>query len=290
MTAAGVQFVHIEVYGLAAAKKTTRDANIKWNVRDIIAEARREPQACPHIPNPQPPTVLHGADLADLETEIKAIHARSVDAAGRRLRKDASVLLAGVASYPRHGTEYEYWKRAALEWLQLEFGEKLRSVVEHADEAHPHLHFYVINPIGGNVKDVHPGFQAAKPAKTPKEQRVLYNSAMRAFQDRFSEHVAAPTGLARIGPGRRRLSRVQWNQERSTLTAQAALLRRAKEFEQNAMERERQMRSFAQQTLLEAQNLIKELEAREAHLAAQEAKPTTGSNGDRADHTTPDLS
>ncbi|RIJ04981.1 hypothetical protein DXK93_06070 [Achromobacter sp. K91] len=79
-----------------------------------------------------------------------------------------------------------------MEWLQTEFGEHLRSVAEHTDEVHAHLHFCVVNPDGGNVKHLHPGFRAAKDAQTPKEQRLAYNTAMRAFQDRFWEHVAGP--------------------------------------------------------------------------------------------------
>lgn len=207
--------------------KTARDAGRKWAVRDIIAEASREPQACLHVPSPTPPILLHGPTLAELEAEVATIHGRSTDAAGRRLRRDASVLLAGVASYRRDGSEYEYWKRATVEWLQLEFGEGLRTVVEHTDEAHPHLHFYAVNSTSGNVKDMHPGFRASKGAPTPKEQRVAYNTAMRAFQDRFWEHVAGPSGLARLGPGRRRLSRAQWARESVALPAQAAILQRS---------------------------------------------------------------
>lgn len=272
MTTGGIQFVHIEVYGLAAAKKTARGASPKWTVRDILTEARREPQACLHVQAPRPPILLHGANLADLEAEVKAIHARSTDAVGRRLRKDASMLLAGVTSYPRGGNQYSYWKQATLEWLQLEFGSGLRSVVEHTDEAHPHIHFYVVNAETGNAKDVHPGFSAAKGAKAPKEQRFAYKSAMRSFQDRFWEHVAAPSSLARLGPSRRRLSRAEWTQERSALPAQAAMFQRAKEITKGNGERELQLRAFAQKTLLEAQSLIKELDAREARLAEREAR------------------
>ena len=210
MITGGIQFVHISVYSLHPPKKTSRGADRKWAVRDVLAEASREPQACLHVPRPRPPILLHGPSLAELEAEIGTIHARSTDAAGRRLRKDASVLLAGVASYPRGGIEYGYWKQCTLEWLQIEFGEHLRTVVEHTDETHPHVHFYVVNPDGGNVKDLHPGFRAAKGAQTPKEQRLAYNTAMRAFQDRFWEHVAGPSGLARLGPGRQRMSRAQW--------------------------------------------------------------------------------
>ncbi len=279
MTTGGIQFVHIEVYGLAAPKKTARGASPKWTVRDILAEARREPQACLHVQAPRPPILLHGANLADLETEVKAIHARSTDAVGRRLRKDASMLLAGVASYPRGCNQYAHWKQATLEWLQLEFGSGLRSVVEHTDEAHPHMHFYVVNAETGNAKDVHPGFCAAKATKVPKEQRIAYNTAMRAFQNRFWEHVAAPSGLARLGPGRRRLSRAEWTQERLALPVQAAIFQRAKEITEGNGESERQLRAFAQKTLLEAQTLIEALDAREARLAEREAKLESYSSG-----------
>ena len=279
MTTGGIQFVHISIYSLRPAKKTARGAGEKWAVRDIIAEANREPQACLHVPSARPPLLLHGPSLVELESEVSAIHARSTDAAGRRMRKDASVMLAGVASYPRDGTEYDYWKKASIAWLQLEFGDGLRTVVEHTDEAHPHLHFYVVNPVGGNVKDIHPGFRLAKGAQTPKEQQFTYNTAMRAFQDRFWEHVAGPSGLARLGPGRRRLSRAQWVRERFALPAQAAILQRAQEITRGTGERDHQLRSFAQKTLHEAQTLIQELEVREARLAELEAKHRLISTG-----------
>ncbi len=272
MITGGIQFVHISVYSLQAPKKTSRGADRKWSVRDVLAEASRAPQACLHVPRPKPPVMLHGPSLAELETEVGAIHARSRDAVGRQLRKDASVLLAGVASYPRHGIEYSNWKQCALEWLQLEFGDRLRSVVEHTDEAHPHFHFFVVNPDGGNVKDVHPGFRAAKGAQTPKEQRFAYNAGMRAFQDRFWEQVAGPSGLARLGPGRQRMSRAQWTRVKFGLPAQAALLQRAREIARGTGERDRQLRSFAEKTMLEAQALIEQLDLREARVLALEAK------------------
>lgn len=241
-------------------------------MRDVLAEVNREPQACLHVLSPKAPILLRGPSLAELEIEIGAIHGRSTDVAGRRLRKDASVLLAGVASYPHAGVEYEYWKQCAVEWLQLEFGEHLRSVVEHIDEAHPHLHFYVVNPAEGNVKNLHPGFRAAKGAQTPKEQRLAYNTAMRAFQDRFWEHVAGPSGLARLGPGRQRMSRAQWKQVKLGLPAQAALLKRARAITRGIDERDLRQRLFAEQTMLEVQIRIKELEARESRVLAIEAE------------------
>jgi hypothetical protein len=50
MITGGIQFVHIVVYSLHSPKKTSRGADRKWAVRDLIAEASREPQACLHVP------------------------------------------------------------------------------------------------------------------------------------------------------------------------------------------------------------------------------------------------
>ena len=50
MITGGIQFVHISVYSLHPPKKTSRGADRKWAVRDVLAEASREPQACLHVP------------------------------------------------------------------------------------------------------------------------------------------------------------------------------------------------------------------------------------------------
>jgi hypothetical protein len=280
MLKAGIQFVHVEVFSLHAPKKTARGADRKWTVHELFAEAKRDPQSCLHVSFPRPPTVLYGPSLDMLEDEIKAIHAKSTDSVGRRLRQDASVLLAGVTSYPRDVFGYDYWKQATLNWLRLEFGDNLRTVIEHTDEAHPHLHFYVVNPDGGNAKEMHPGFRAGRGAKTPKEQRIAYNTAMRAFQDRFWEHVAGPSGMARLGPGRLRLSRVQWMRERFTLSSQATLLQRAQEITRGNGERERQLRLFVEKALHEAEALVKNLDEREARIAELEASLGLSPKGD----------
>lgn len=134
------------------------------------------------------------------------------------------------------------------------------------------LQLYVVNPEGGNVKDLHPGFRAAKGAQTSKEQRLAYNTAMRAFQDRFWEHVAGPSGLARLGPDRQRMSRAQWTRVKFGLPAQAALLQRTREITPGTDDRDRQLRALAQKTMLEAKAWTDELEAREARSLTLVAK------------------
>jgi hypothetical protein len=274
MEAAGYQFFHIATYGLSAAKKRSKNGtDSRLTVREVIAEAAREIGACPHVAKAQPPTLLYGPAWQELEAEVNDIHNRSVDAIGRRMRRDATVLLGGIASYPRDGSSYQAWRQATLTWLQREFGkEHLRTVVEHLDEAHPHLHFYVVNPNGGNVKTIHPGFVAAKSAQTPKEQHRAYTTAMRQLQDRFWEEVSAPLGMARIGPARRRLTRAQWSQEQYLHATLAPIHQRAKAIINGTDQRDRELKAFAARTLAEAESVMRQLDAREAHLNAMEAR------------------
>ena len=47
------------------------------------------------------------------------------------MRKDASVLLGGVASYPRDGIEYSYWKQVCLLGNQLEEAFEVRDTAQN---------------------------------------------------------------------------------------------------------------------------------------------------------------
>lgn len=259
------QFVHIECYSLTPPKKTRRNAAPKWSAGDILAEAARIPGACEHVTDPLPPTLIHGATLKQIETELTDIQSNARDAAGRRLRKDATVLLAGVASYPADGSDYEVWKQLTVEWLRCRFGVNLRAVVEHLDESHPHLHFFIVDPIAGNVKGLHPGFAAAKGMANPMLQRKAYTEAMRAFQDEYWGHVGGPTALARIGPRRRRLTRDEWAQEQADLRAQAATLQSVRAKLEEVRMREERVSELARRTLEQAECLIYRLNELDSH-------------------------
>ena len=259
------QFVHIECYSLTPPKKTRKNAAPKWSAGDILAEAARRPGACDHVTAPLPPTLIHGATLEQIEAELTDILSSARDAVGRRLRKDATVLMAGVASYPANGNDYELWKRLTVEWLRYRFGENLRAVVEHLDESHPHLHFFIIDPIAGNVKGLHPGFAAAKGMANPVLQRKAYTEAMQAFQDEYWEHVGGPTALARIGPRRRRLTRDEWAQEQADLQAQAATLQSVRTKLEEVRVREERVTELARRTLEQAECLIYRLNELDSH-------------------------
>ena len=151
------------------------------------------------------------------------------DAQGRKLRKDGLCALVGVASLPREmEDDFPQFAEDTLAWLKEKYGDRLKSVVVHDDEAHPHLHFTVVPRIGERFDDIHDGYKASKQAKQEGrkkgEQNLAYIEAMRAVQDDFSNRVAMGHGLTRIGPGRRRLTRAEWKAEK----AQARFLANAK--------------------------------------------------------------
>lgn len=239
------QFIHIEAYAREIKKelevKAEENASKKKKqkksrtVREIIAEAKREDDNCPHIDieklaNPAlAPEKIYGLNLDAVEKEANFWAENSKDGGGQKLRKNGMCLLAGVVSLPNDTTpeDWQSFKNSAVNWLKKEYGKCLRSVIEHKDEAHKHLHFYCIPDAGKQFSSIHKGIEARTKARqeklSSKEQNLAYCEAMREFQDKFSLEVGQPHGLTRIGPGRRRLTRAQWQQEQ----AQARALKQA---------------------------------------------------------------
>lgn len=237
---AGFQFLHINTYGREKSRKASKGKERKWTVRDIAGEVERDPENSPHVEEPKPPNLLHGmmpkAAVAEAETRA----AESTDSMGRKIRKDGAILLAGVASHPftvadlkdpEKRAEYEHWRGETLGFMKRKYGENLLSVVEHLDEEHPHLHFYAAPKagVGFNAKSIHDGFKAADGAKDPKEQKRLYCEGMRRLQDAFHQQVSVKTGQDRLGPKRQRLTRAEWVEKQTTLTAAATAWRKLAE-------------------------------------------------------------
>ncbi len=210
---AGFQFAHVEAYARVGAK--TKDGSTRRSIKEIIAETVRDAGSIPHIENPQAPALVYGCDPRQLEQMAEDYASQTKDAKGRKFRKDGLILMAGVVSLPREREgDFPAFSEAVIEWLKEKYGDRLKSVVAHDDEAHPHLHFYVIPEVGERLEDIHEGFKASKEAKAQGklkgEQNQAYKAAMRAWQDDFSNTVAMRFGLTRLGPGRRRLTRKQW--------------------------------------------------------------------------------
>ncbi|MBV2179923.1 MAG: plasmid recombination protein [Castellaniella sp.] len=224
----GYQFAHIEGYARKGSqqRRNGRMQPRKWSVRDIIAEAERELDACRHVENPQPPVLLHGVMPSQAEVMAHAWAETAADAKGRRLRTDGLCLLAGIVSLPNEmADDWPQFRAATVHWLREQYGKRLRSVVEHTDEEHPHLHFYTVPLEGERFEALHVGRQAAASAAAAGEkkgvQNAAYKAAMQAWQDDFQERVAASFGLARTGPKRERLTRAQWKARKAQLLSGA---------------------------------------------------------------------
>ena len=238
---AGYQFFHVEAYAREESGKgrtqTKKNADGTYtskevakekrgNVRWVIAEAKREQDSCYHIDSPQPPLVLLG-DLDQVEQEATRWAEEATDERGRKLRKDGACLLAGVISLPRsEEAQWEQFKASSLDWLKEKYGDNLRCVIAHEkDEAHPHLHFYCVAKKGQKFEDLHEGKRAQKelkkknPQASKQEQNLAFCEAMRATQDDFANRVGQRFGLARLGPGRRRLTRAHWQAEQTQAEA-----------------------------------------------------------------------
>jgi len=215
------QFIHIETYARKAStkikptkSKKPQSEKTRRDVGGVLGEAMRDIGYCDHVENPQAPTFLYGDEdkLRSIPARIELnIEAYQKKHGGKKLRSDAHVLLAGVASYPRqleqsNPARYAEWKAMTLAYLQKTCGDKLVCVLEHQDEKEPHLHFYVLSDDEPNVKKLHAGYVAASahPALS-QAGKDAYKDAMRAFQSEFYEDVGHPCGLLRDGPKRVRM-------------------------------------------------------------------------------------
>lgn len=215
---AGYQFMHVEAYGRSAGKGKTH------TVRSIVNEANRVPgNFGDDIKDPKPPIHIYGKPLEELEATCDAWAEGTRDSIGRKARKDAVCLLAGVFSAPRHQTSPEEWeklKNDAISFFVKKYGDRLQTVVEHVDEGHPHCHFYVVPRPGERFDSIHEGYRAVAgmPKDAPKrDKRRAMSEAMRGVQDEYFDNVGAPNGQARIGPGRRRLERGEWKAEQHAM-------------------------------------------------------------------------
>jgi len=143
----------------------------------------------------------------------------------RKIRTDQNTLATVVLSFPAELASADPeavkdWERRSVAWLRKEFGDSLCSVVRHVDEKHPHLHGFLLD-VGPEMRamSLHPGHVAKTSAIAAGDDNKggdrAYRQAMREWQDRYWRDVGLACGLARLGPGRRRLSRQEWRQEQS---------------------------------------------------------------------------
>ena len=202
-------------------------------VGKVMLEAARIDGNAPHVANPKPPDLLFGMDpMAALE-----FHDQRIAALGKKrgrgagLRHDSHTMVAAVFSFPCKPPEVnsEYYIRLrddSLAWFKAEIeglGGEVLGAVQHTDEPFLHVHIYGMNLKDPklNAKMLHRGHIAAAEAKRQgRNPTDDYKAAMRSWQNSYSE-VAGRYGLTKIGPGRRRLSRAQWQIEIAEAARQA---------------------------------------------------------------------
>lgn len=212
----GYQFIHLNAYGRVGG--LVSKTSFKINIWDVANEAERCAGAISHILNPQQPNIVFGCSPSQAASLADQWAAKAKDLLGRRLRKDGLCLAAGVISLPvTRADDWPSFRDASIKYLHTMYGDRLKSVVEHLDESHPHIHFYLVPHNDERFEDIHCGYKAAATAKlsggVKGVQNSAYKQAMRDWQDSFYKHVCSAFGLTRIGPGRRRLSRGEWRSE-----------------------------------------------------------------------------
>lgn len=224
------QFLRVESYGRSSPKKAK--AGFCQNIQDVIDEAIREIDSIPHVLNPLPPVLLHGRPLDQVVGVCEEWASSMTDAKGRALRKDALCLLAGVVTAPAGFQDWPAFRDESIAFLKKKYGDALECVVEHIDEDHPHIHFYVVPRPGQRFETVHDGRAASDAVKGEKmraSKEVAYNAAMVGFQDRFHADVASRFDFARIGPGAPRVSRAEAVKRKETRkTVEASMMREVK--------------------------------------------------------------
>lgn len=232
----GFQFAHVQWAGKTkAAKRQLSKASHGtergkgWSAAELLAEASREPGHCSHVEHPMPPTLIFGLPLSEVEKRADAwavsqtvsVKMKNGNLVQRKMRSDGPVIAAGVISLPRDRIlDWPAFRDNAVAQLQKKHGDRLVSAVEHLDEAHPHLHYYLVPLPGESFGAVHDGYAASREARAQPDNKIrsAYNAAMSGWQDWVQEHIAGPFGLARTGPRRERLSRKAWKEDEQRRT------------------------------------------------------------------------
>lgn len=209
-------------------------------MRDIAREAEREPGYCGHVREPKPPQILYGCTPTEAVRVAAERAEQAVDADGKKLRIDALVFLAGVASFPVtwaevHKEETEaarlrQWVRDLIRHLRKHYQRALCYILLHSDETYPHCHWGVVPELEPDrrlrISTVHPGRAAYDRAyaatKKNSAGRRAYKAAMRQWLEDLHLAVYAPLGISRFGPRRQRLSRREYKVHQQ---ADAALAR-----------------------------------------------------------------
>ena len=215
------QFLHIEMY---SETKTDR----KSDAESIVKEAVRDFGYCFHVESPQKPRIVYGSDPR-AALYVARINSQNIkDKSGKKMRKDAPILIAGVISYPAIEMPEDFLQDA-IDWLREDphFGDRLVSVVLHEDESYAHLHFYVAPEEGVRIQYYHPALHHLRFIEEKLDKQAYndeYKRCMSRWQDSFYESVSKKHGLDRISDEpKARVTREEWKVQRESCTAGPSL-------------------------------------------------------------------
>lgn len=214
------QFLHYETYSINATKKSK-------SFLSVSKEFMRHPDAIPHVPNPKPPQIIYGVDAYEVEKMARERAGNAKDAIGRKLRKDAQVVLSAVASAPDSMPfdELNEWSKQTVNWFIKKYGDNFVSAIFHNDESHPHLHLNVIisdtvEKGMANLKHLHEPIRARQDTEGGRKAKsVAYKDAYRALQDEYHTEVSSNFGMLRLGAHKQRLTRSEYNAQKAAANA-----------------------------------------------------------------------
>lgn len=222
MSVKGFQFFHIETYSRISNKSNSKQSAINYALETDRSFSNFKPVR------------YFGCSAVESVQRAEEIANKSKDKIGRSVRKDAAIILSGVASYPLETEDFECyikneenvltkWLKINHEFFQKKYGDRYVSNILHVDEKYFHIHFFVLpktTPKGVfDLNSLHDGISAKnnKKYKSIKAKESAYETAMRALQDEYYENVGSLCGLKRDNPNSRKLNRCEWEYEKNAL-------------------------------------------------------------------------
>ncbi|TOM79846.1 hypothetical protein CGH69_23510, partial [Vibrio parahaemolyticus] len=129
-------FIHVETYGRLPSR-----TGKKQSISGIVREAERVKEACPHVENIRKPILFHGVMPSKAAEIAEDRAAKAKDSKGRKLRRDAQIMLAGVASFPmsfdelnsdeQNKEDFKFWVSKNHEFLTKKYGDSYKSLICH---------------------------------------------------------------------------------------------------------------------------------------------------------------
>ena len=210
------QFARIESHAMVATKSRPKNPPENWKAKTSVegccGEALHLDTHAKHVEKPADVDVIYGMNPMDFYGAIKT-RFNEIKKSGVRIKADQMVMCSGVFSYPKTECDEDYflWVDDSIAYLKEKYGDRLKSVVAHYDESHPHLHFFIADMKTLSVNELDP-FRIARREEEAKKMAMgknekgdyIYAPKMKAqkekmaqWLDEYHEKVSVKYGQAR---------------------------------------------------------------------------------------------